>query len=292
MVAVIDSPDFMFIDIDLSKVGKIKKLIYFLKGIFVGFIFSRTNKKLFCFIINLLFPQEDKITYSNNFYSKNIDGLKINYPNKRIVRVVKNYKIFLDNLFESYCLNSINFKKGDVIVDCGSNIGEIYYSLIQKKLEVAYYAFEPDPSAYKCLVNNLNNQKNVNLHPIALSNSESESELYIDGFGGNSSLEYFGSKQKVTTLTKKLDSFNLKKIKLFKVEAEGHEEEVLKGSIQTFPYIEYITVDYGPEKGESQESTMTSVINYLSDNGFELIQTSKYRQIGLFKNKKLIDNSQ
>ena len=194
-------------------------------------------------------------------------------------------------IFQNKILDFHSNQHSPKILDCGSNIGEIYYAFIQKRLEVEYCAFEPDPSAYKCLAHNLNNQKNINIHPIALSNNESESELYIDGFGGNSSLEYFGSNQKVRISTKKLDSFNLKKIKLFKVEAEGHEEEVLKGSTQTFPYIEFISVDYGPEKGESQESTMTSVIKYLSDNNFELIQTSKYRQIGLFKNKKLIDNS-
>ena len=71
------------------------------------------------------------------------------------------------------------------------------------------------------------------------------------------------------------------------MEAEGHEEEVLKGALNSLQHIEYISVDYGPEKGTDQESTISQVVKVLYDNNFELVNSSRHRQIGLFKNQKL-----
>ena len=50
---------------------------------------------------------------------------------QRIVRVVNNYKFHFNFLFETYCLNEINFKQGDTIIDCGANVGELIFSFQQ-----------------------------------------------------------------------------------------------------------------------------------------------------------------
>ena len=73
---------------------------------------------------------------------------------------------------------------------------------------------------------------------------------------------------------------------MLKIEAEGHENEVLQGSVETLKTTNYVVVDYGPEKGVEQKSTASEVINFLYDNNFRLIETSKHRQVGLFKNQK------
>ena len=49
--------------------------------------------------------------------------------------------------------------------------------------------------------------------------------------------------------------------------------------------IEYISVDYGPEKGIGKDTTIAEVTNYLFENNFEMVKGSKFRRIGLFKNK-------
>ena len=33
-----------------------------------------------------------------------------------------------DFLFKSYCLDKIDFKKDDIVVDCGANVGELFFS--------------------------------------------------------------------------------------------------------------------------------------------------------------------
>ena len=85
--------------------------------------------------------------------------------------------------------------------------------------------------------------------------NESGKKFYVDKEGGNSSLEYFGKNNETKVDIKNLDELGLKDIKLLKIEAEGHENEVLQGSVETLKTTNYVVVDYGPEKGVEQKST-------------------------------------
>ena len=126
MVAIIDSPDFMFIDENIDEYRFLKRLYVLLKGMVVGVIFKHTNQKIFCFLMNMLIRNQNKIFYKDNKYSKFIlKNNLIQYPNKRIVRVLKNEKAQLKHLFSTYCLDSLNFSDNDLVVDCGANIGEL-----------------------------------------------------------------------------------------------------------------------------------------------------------------------
>ena len=84
-----------------------------------------------------------------------------------------------------------------------------------------------------------------------------------------------------------MDSFNIKGVKLLKIEAEGAELEVLEGAKETLKYTEYVTVDYGPERGISKLSTSAEIVNFLYENNFKLIKVSKFRQVGLFKKSSI-----
>ena len=113
-------------------------------------------------------------------------------------------------------------------------------------------------------------------------------KIFIDSDGANSSLSYFGNNNSIEVETRTLDSFNFQNIKLLKLEAEGYEPEVLMGSLKTLKNIQYISVDYGNERGVEQESTKVEVTNYLFNNNFELVADSKNRKIGLFQNRSFL----
>ena len=103
------------------------------------------------------------------------------------------------------------------------------------------------------------------------------------------SLEYFGESKFIQVETKTIESIvNKKNIKLFKVEAEGHEPEILEGATNILEKIEYISVDFGFERGIEQNSTIEDVNKILIKNSFELIQISNYRHVGLYKNIKFL----
>ena len=118
---LINLPPFMQKDTDLDSLNVLKKSLFVIKGKLVGFIVNKTDGKLFCSLINLLFRADGKIFYEDGKYykiSKNKDN--IYYPNKRILRSVVDYKSNLDRLFLTYCLHKVDFDKENVIVDCGS----------------------------------------------------------------------------------------------------------------------------------------------------------------------------
>ena len=59
------------------------------------------------------------------------------------------------SLSNAYCLNNISFKKNDVVVDCGANVGdlELYFRIFTPG--VVYHAVELSPSEYHCLEKNI-----------------------------------------------------------------------------------------------------------------------------------------
>ncbi len=281
---LINLPPFMLKDLSTRELKGIRKISLIIKGKFLSFVISKTNQNLFCKIINLFYSQDGMINFKDNTYIKiAADGKKIYFPNKRILRVVKSYKLQLERIFETYCLNQINFNDKDVIIDCGSNIGELFLSLQIKNIDVVYYGFEPDKEAFRCLTLNVND--NSYLYNSALSIDNKTSKLFVDDEGGNSSLINFGSKEFVEVNQISLDSLNIKsRIKLFKVEAEGLEPEVLQGARKTLENTEFVSVDFGAERGENQEMTIVETSKILNELKFELIAFSEFRMIGLFKN--------
>ena len=118
-----------------------------------------------------------------------------------------------------------------------------------------------------------------------MSDKDEETLFYLDNYGGNSSLIDFGSKENIKVKTKRLDSFDFgNSIKLLKIDAEGLEPEVLKGSIGIINKIKYISVDFGAERGEKQGLTVVDVNDFLYSNNFSLVSFSEHRLIGLYLN--------
>jgi FkbM family methyltransferase len=284
---IINLPPFMFRGIDIRKLNMIQKFIFILKGKLLGFIIKNLNKNLFCKLINLFYRENSKIYFEKNNYKKNLENVgTISYPNKRILRMVNNFHLQLEKLYSSYCLDYIDFEDNDVVIDCGANVGELNMSFKLKKKNVNYIAFEPDLETFNCL--KLNNPEPNNIfYNKALSNKTDEEEFYIDNLGGNSSLVDFGGEESVLIPTVELDKIELpEKIKLLKIDAEGFEPEVLSGSLNTLPRINYISVDYGHERGKGENSTIIEVNKILYSKNFELVEFSEYRLIGLYENKE------
>ncbi len=277
---------------EVEKFNFLQKIIFVVRGKITSFIINNTNKKIFCFCINLLFNRDGLIKFnSNNFYSFNVGSKKIFFPNKRVVRFVNNYPNQLNILYESYCLNKIKFNKEDIILDCGANIGELYISLIEKNHFIRYVGFEPDQETFECLKLNVDDKESI-LNNFALHEKTGNQKFYLDNQGGNSSLVDFGSLEFVNVECKSLDDLKIQeKIKLFKIDAEGNEPEVLKGSKNTLEKIEYISIDFGDERGVNQETTIIEVNDFLYENNFQLVEFSEYRLIGLYKNKSYMEKN-
>lgn len=269
--------------IDIDNLGFFQKLYLILKGKLTIFVLKLNSKKTICFYLNNFFSFQGKLLYENNFFVKKTNIEKIYYPNNRITRILINQDKFLDHLFDSYLLNNIKFTNNDFVIDCGANVGELFLSFKNKEIKVNYCGIEPDKNAFYCLNKNTNSE-NLNL---CLSNKVGEVEFFIDELGANSSIH-----ESSTTYDKKVinsitlnSAFKNKKIKLLKIDAEGHELEVLEGGSEILKNIDYISVDCGPERGIDQNTTFIKVNNFLLNNNFQLIDINKERLIALYKNE-------
>ena len=277
---------------EIDKMGFLQKILLIINGKLVSFLFKNTSKNIFCAIFNLIYRNDGKIYFEDNKYIKRSpEGRNIAFPNKRVMRLVNDYKSQITNFANSYFINDLNIKDTDTIVDCGANVGELNIALKEKGLNVNYIAFEPEKEIYKSLVFNNSEKKSI-LHNIGLSNETTTKKLYSDISGGNSSFVEFGisnfTENKVTRLDTLLDNTP---IKLFKLDAEGYEPEVLEGCEDIFKNIQYISVDFGNERGVGQENTIAKVNKILQENNFSLIKVSNVRLVGLYKNN-LIRNIQ
>lgn len=198
------------------------------------------------------------------------------------------YKFGLGNraneIGQTYLLNLIKFKNGDLIVDCGANMGDLYLYFKKNKIDIRYIAFEPSPKDFECLKRNIPaTQRTYNLGLWDFSDSIN---FYVSSAGADSSfIRPTKFDEIINVKTERLDNLVSQKIKLLKVEAEGGEPEVLRGCTNILKNIEYISVDAGPERGVKAESTLEYVINYCLSNNFELIKLTHNRVIALFKNK-------
>ena len=286
MSSLINIPDFLINDLNLSKISKLKKLFLLIYGKAISILLKLPSQKVIIFVLNLIYRKSGKLLKEGSFYVKEYSqNGKIYYPNTRYLRVAKGVDYQFSKILSDYCVEELNLKSGNVVIDCGANIGELYLALKYKNIDVKYYAFEPDINSFECLKKNI--KDNDNLKNIGLSDRDGKATLYLGTSTGDSSMEYFGSENENTIEIKRLDSFNFNKVHLLKIDAEGHELEVLKGASDILNNIDFISVDYGLEKGLDQISTIVEVTNYLYQNNFHLYEANLNRNVGLFKNKEI-----
>ena len=176
-------------------------------------------------------------------------------------------------LLESYCIDEIEIKDGDTIIDCGANYGDLSLAYHDKLKLLNYFMIEPSPDEFKCLEAM---KRPVKVHNLALAHQAGEMIFYVSSVGGDSSLIKPASKTQKEVLVKtcKLDDFirenKIEKIKLFKLEAEGFEPEILQGSQASLRKIEFIAIDGGPERGVEKEETLSFAINFLCQSNFSI----------------------
>lgn len=245
-------------------------------------------------ILSINYNLHQILTKSNNQmkYTKNI-GYQIKYgksiryfptPECATHLYWKNVSHRGLTIGRSYFLDSISFKANDIVIDCGANVGDLqlYFDLL--KINIEYIAFEPNPNICNFLAKNIFPSKH---HQIALWNESGKKKFFVSTDTADSSMIKHPFTDKIIDVeAKRLDELESRKIRLFKVEAEGAEIEVLKGAENILKNIDYISADLGPERGMDQKNTIPIVTNYLLSKNFELVEAiaPSQRRTFLFKN--------
>lgn len=249
----------------------------------------------------------DKKTFAVLFNIKSIllgSGARLIYDGTNFVVTDKEYKWFsykirhqrqcdmayqggllkrVEDLAEVYFLRKIDFKDGDIFIDCGANVGDLKLWFKLHSININYIGFEPSTIEFRCLQENVKPSK---VHNVGLWKDNGELKFYVSSQGADSSLikpaEY---DEVITTKVCRLDSLLDTKIKCIKLEAEGAEPEILEGLGDKLKLVEYVTADLGYERGVEAESTLAPVTNFLLQKNFELVDVQHGRICALFRNK-------
>ncbi len=135
---------------------------------------------------------------------------------------------------------------GDICIDCGANIGLVTSKMADRGAIV--YAFEPNPYAFKVLVNTFKNNKNVVCINKAVFNKNTKMKLFLHQNSkqdevawstGSSLLDEKGNIAKdsyieveVVDVVEFIKNLNTK-IKILKIDVEGAEIEILNKLIDS-----------------------------------------------------------
>lgn len=193
----------------------------------------------------------------------------------------------VNDLASVYLLTNIANPTGGLLIDCGANIGEL--GLWAKNNGMQYIAFEPeDTEADCCDRNNYDSKSKTNRH--ALWKSDEMLTFYSRPLSADSSLLPSGEDSNTKKLlAKRLDSVinrvDLQHPAVLKVEAEGAEPEVLEGAKLLLPFLDYITVDCGYERGDKNnpQHTFIETNKFLLENNYTLIAANLRRGSFLFQ---------
>jgi len=253
---------------------------------------AKTLTKIVYNLANIVLQRPSRLGYDADrkcyFIDDKVERLFIAHP-RRNWRYKRGITSTISKLANNYHLSKIDFSEGDIFIDCGANAGEL--AVWAKERNLAYHAFEPDGKAADvCDLNAFDGAKKTNRKCLWYENTTLK--FYEKTDTADSSvfeIEKYDDFQEVPAIT--LDDYctdnNIEKIRLFKLEAEGAEPEVLQGAARVLEFTDYVAVDCSYERGKTQQHTLIEVVENLNEQGFKLIAARmKVRCTFLFQNSQ------
>lgn len=172
-----------------------------------------------------------------------------------------------------------NLQPGNIVVDAGAHIG-VYTLKAAKEVgnKGRVIAVEPEDENYKLLTRNIRINKYQNVTPVktALSDFEGKATFFLKARSRSHSL--IGktwvtpivdvTETAVTTLDKLLNKLAIKKVDLLKINVEGAELDVLKGSRELLTkrrISKIVTTPHPPYKQEANK-----IARYLESFGYKI----------------------
>ena len=205
-------------------------------------------------------------------------------PEARVARDYFNTGFYERGYIDWVCANLVKSDKN--IVDIGAHIGWYTVDMASKCNHV--YSFECSPKSFNYLCANIALNKvdyKVTKYNCALSNDEGITKYYVrdakDGGGnGISKFEYdnIHHTPSIDVPKKTLDSFGLTNVNFIKMDVEGHEKEVLEGSVQTiinnnYPKILFESWDDHQEKnGFPAIKLKSELFEFIQKLGYKIIK--------------------
>ncbi len=117
---------------------------------------------------------------------------------------------------------------GHTAIDIGAHVGYWTRRLVNDYVHVI--AFEAEPEHVECLKLNVNNNANVTIHPVALS--DHDGTVCFSKNTANSGMSHVDPNGTAIACNQ-LDTWGYNHVNLIKIDVEGHELQVLRGAEKT-----------------------------------------------------------
>lgn len=170
------------------------------------------------------------------------------------------------------------------VVDIGANVGQ--FSLLVRALQPAaqIVAFEPLPDAAARYRQVFEEDDRVTLHEAAISPEQGTATMHVSASADSSSLlpiserqsELFPGTEEVGTtevavgpLDRFVDAEDIQAPAMLKIDVQGFELEVLRGSVSRLAAFEYVYVEASFEALYEDQALFADVEAFLVSQGFE-----------------------
>lgn len=232
----------------------------------------------------------------------------------KLLKLIKN-KTWRKGLFNKIAANIeledlIKDLKFETIIDVGSNKGQFILLIEGLYKNKNIYSFEPIDEIFKKQKDFFQYKQNIYFFNFGIGSAKSTKDFYITNRKDSSSFlqvkdlksDDYKVKENRSTIIKTLDdvftNINLIKHILLKIDVQGYELEVLKGSKNLLKKIKYIIVETSQNKLYSNQPVKEDVIEFLNQNNFVKHRENQPTKIKnyniiqsdiLFKNKSIND---
>jgi len=215
----------------------------------------------------------------------------------KFIKLLKNQKTrkgLLNNIAANIELEDlVKDLKFETVFDIGSNKGQ-FILLIEKlfSTDMDIYSFEPIKEILAKQKKFFSNKKNISFFNFALGEKYSKKILNITKRKDSSSLLKINSIVKnidhsvvekreieIKSLDEVMKNRNLIKPILAKIDVQGYELEVLKGSSNLLKEIKYIVIEVSENKIYSEQALASNIIEYLNNMNFKVLNETKESKI-------------
>jgi FkbM family methyltransferase len=213
--------------------------------------------------------------------------------------------LFFDYFHKKKIINFIKMKvnKIESIIDVGAHHGESIELFLKNFKILNIYAFEPSPESFKNLIVNTNYllEKKINFEAYNLGLGSSDQKLLLNisletssstinsinkksnyyekkiKFLGQQNRDFFHKKEEITitTLDKAMLNKNCATIDLIKIDTEGYEYEVLKGSVKVLKKTKLILFEHHYDNMIIKNYTFEKINDFLIQNSFKKVFKAK-----------------
>ena len=231
---------------------------------------------------------------------------------------------FFMNNNEKEIFNYIKKNKKKIVFDVGSFKGKFTEKILKidkNSINSKFYLFDPNPNGLKYIKKLKKNNKNIYYNCIGLDNKIKKKIFHLNRFfeASGSSFQtilkndkmwnnsrkkvlnlfnFFNKKkleefEKIEVKTNTIDNFckskKIKNIDLLKIDAEGHEEYILKGAINLLKNCVNIIYVEVLSKKNSFEFKKNKIISFLNNFGFEFIKEYPIKSVSIMSDLKSSD---